>query len=152
VFDAVSVEVRDEDVMVEAALDYEPFPDDDQPAYVPRPPDTFEMLMIDLALSRDITGEPLRNPSEVDIVVARSRTGTLLRLASVIELLAAVSTALAVTLASLRYHARFEIALGVAMVTFAVLTFPALALRGGTAYARPPAPLALSHLCRLADR
>jgi len=126
VFDAVCVEIRHADVLVEAADDFEPFPDDDRPDFIPQPPDTFEMLMLDLALSRDITGEPLRTPSEVDIVVARRNNWAILFATGSLELVAIVSTALAVVVARFYYEARFGIVFGTGMSTFAALTFPAL--------------------------
>lgn len=125
VFEYVSVGVRDKETTIEGAGDYAPFPDPDSPD-ITHPPDTFEMLMIDLALSADATGEALRTPSEVDALVSRGRDRALRYVAGVTALLAGTATALVVALARLDYHSRFGLTLGCGMLTLGVLTLPAL--------------------------
>lgn len=137
VFEYVAVGVRDKDMTIEGAGDYSPLPDPDSPD-VSHPPDTFEMLMIDLALSADATGESLRTPSEADVLVRRGRDRAVRYLTAAIELLAAMTTALVIAVAKFHYHARFGLVLGSGMLAFGLMTVPALKAWNAVKEARVP--------------
>lgn len=127
VFDAIAAEMSGGGSLIEVIDDFAPYRKEDEVEYEPATPDTFEMLMIDLALSQEMTGEPLRSPTEVHLVVERRQAKLVHFAAAVVELLATVATAAAV-LVGVLLDARFGIIFGTASMTFGVVSLGALAV------------------------
>jgi hypothetical protein len=126
IFEAVAAEIRCEATLVEAADEFNPFPDPDDTHQVAEPPDTFEMLMIDLALSPEIRkGEPLLTPTDIDIEVAR-RSARPLHLNMALSQLVAILATVLVVGAGIWAKARFGITFGAGTLTFALATLVTL--------------------------
>ena len=105
VFDAIAAEMAGEGTLVEGNLTTS-FPSARRMKSSTRhTTHAFEMLMIDLALSSEITGESLRTPTEVSLEVERRQRRALHFAAGVVELLAGAAAAVAV-LAGLLLKAR----------------------------------------------
>jgi hypothetical protein len=114
-FESVASELEFGDFDPVSEEEFDPFDGSDAPT---RAADVFEMLMIDFALSPEITGQPFQTPTEGRAMARRARREALLLAAGAIEAAAVLGCGLSITIGLLS-HARPQIITGVAAMSLA---------------------------------
>jgi hypothetical protein len=126
IFEAIAAELA-EGGSVAAVVDFDPFPEDDGAEFVPSEPDTFDMLMIDLALSPEMHGgEALRTPAEFALALQRRNRPWIYATAGLVECIAVLTVGGTAFMLSRLTDARFGVILGTSTTAFAIISLVSL--------------------------